>query len=161
VHDSRSDRPDTLLDEGRAARLGGLVDGEKRTFRRRKLIGSDSTRAKYSPPCPGIISITRAAATPHRHSPCWSMRCATGVSAVGVSFGEILNEEFLKPLGLMANALAFCRDDCSTTRRLDGGAGYVLSKNKFARPISRNSFNVEDVVTQMVFELLPQLCRFT
>jgi hypothetical protein len=53
VHDSRSDRPDTLLDEGRAARLGGLVDGEKRTFRRRKLIGSDSTRAKYSPPCPG------------------------------------------------------------------------------------------------------------
>ena len=47
LHDSRSDRPDTLLDKGRAPRLGCLVDGKKRTFRRRKLIGSDSTRAKY------------------------------------------------------------------------------------------------------------------
>src|SRR5687768_4081203 len=47
LHDSRSDRPDTLLDGGRAPRLGGLVDGKKRTSRRRKLIGADSTRAKY------------------------------------------------------------------------------------------------------------------
>ena len=34
------------------------------------------------------------------------MRCATGVSATGSASGEILNEEFLKPLGLTANALA-------------------------------------------------------
>jgi len=38
----------------------------------------------------GITSITRAAATLHPHSPCWLMRCATGVSAAGSASGEIL-----------------------------------------------------------------------
>ncbi len=33
------------------------------------------------------------------------MRCATGVSAAESASGEILEEEFLKPLGLTANAL--------------------------------------------------------
>jgi hypothetical protein len=47
LYDSGSDRPDTLLDEGRAPRLGGLIDGEQWTCRRRKLIGSDSSRTKY------------------------------------------------------------------------------------------------------------------
>jgi Haem-degrading len=47
----------------------------------------------------GITSITRAGVTPHRHSPCWLMRCATGVSAAGSASGEILNQEFLKLLG--------------------------------------------------------------
>ena len=28
----------------------------------------------WCPPFPGYTSITRAAATPHRHSPCWSVR---------------------------------------------------------------------------------------
>lgn len=42
----------------------------------------------------------------HRHSPCWLMRCATGVSVAGSPSGEILNEEFLKQLDLTANALA-------------------------------------------------------
>jgi plasmid maintenance system antidote protein VapI len=46
---------------------------------------------------------------------------------------KILNEEFLKPLGLTANALAkaigchgdgaLCRSERSAARRLDGGAG--------------------------------------
>jgi hypothetical protein len=53
-----------------------------------------------------ITSITRAGATPHRHSRCWLMPCANGVNAAGSASGEIFNEEFLKPLGLTAPALA-------------------------------------------------------
>jgi plasmid maintenance system antidote protein VapI len=34
------------------------------------------------------------------------MRFATGVSVADSTSGEIFNEEFLKPLGLTANALA-------------------------------------------------------
>jgi hypothetical protein len=68
-----------------------------------------------------ITSITRAAATPPRHAPCWLMR-PTGVSATGSASGDILNEDFLKLVGLTANALTRCRSDRSTTRRLDGGA---------------------------------------
>jgi len=54
------------------------------------------------------------------------MRCAIGVSVAGAALGEVLYEEFLKPLGLTVNALALCRNDCSTARRLDGGAGQGL-----------------------------------
>jgi plasmid maintenance system antidote protein VapI len=36
------------------------------------------------------------------------MRCATCVSAAQLASGEILNKQFLKPLGLTANALALC-----------------------------------------------------
>ncbi len=53
------------------------------------------------------------------------------VSATSSASGEILNEEFLKPLGLTANALVkaigvpmatvhFAAMTCSTARRLDG-----------------------------------------
>ena len=36
----------------------------------------------WCPPFPGYHLYYRADVTPHRHSPCWLMRCATGVSAV-------------------------------------------------------------------------------
>ena len=43
---------------------------------------------------PDTTSITRAAATPHQRLPCWSMRCATGVSTAESASGEILKEKF-------------------------------------------------------------------
>jgi plasmid maintenance system antidote protein VapI len=51
------------------------------------------------------------------------MRCGTGVSAGESASGEILNEEFLKPLRLTADAFALSRNDRSTACRLDGGVG--------------------------------------
>jgi hypothetical protein len=40
LHESRGYRTDILLNTGRALRLGGLIDGKKRTCGRRKLVGS-------------------------------------------------------------------------------------------------------------------------
>jgi hypothetical protein len=73
-----------------------------------------------------VFDPAEAAATPHRHSPCWLMPCATGLNAAGSVSGEIFNEEFLKPLGLTANALALCRNDRSTARRLGWQCGLRL-----------------------------------
>jgi hypothetical protein len=47
LHHSRRHRADILLNTGRALRLGGLINGKKRTRGRWKLIGSDSTLAKH------------------------------------------------------------------------------------------------------------------
>ena len=44
--------------------------------------------------------ITRAAVTPHRHSPCWLMRCAIGINTKTPASYKILNEKFFEIAGL-------------------------------------------------------------
>ena len=60
LHDSGSDRADTLLDEAARRASDASSMRKKRTCGRRKLIGSDSTRAK---------DIFRDSQPPTSHSP--------------------------------------------------------------------------------------------
>jgi len=57
--------------------------------------------------------------------------------------GEILNEEFLKPLGLTANALALCRNDRNTARRVDGDASRDLTRRRLLKSHNEYSRTVD------------------
>jgi len=57
--------------------------------------------------------------------------------------GEILNEEFLKPLGLTANALALCRNDRNTARRVDGDASRDLTRRRLLKSLNEYSRAVD------------------
>ena len=58
---------------------------------------------------PGTTCITRAAATPRRHSPCWSMRCVIGVNSGAAcrvsALTAVLVEAFVKNYGPSVHGL--------------------------------------------------------